>query len=191
MPNDTSDGGRRPSFSQRHGYMDFSSAMQVESLDDRARVDLWNLIVYPKYLDQPYPDRTGMIIWCNHLGLPRHAYRYGDLADRLNTLVFTGGWYEVYDLIEFFASHTSEFKRDEFNADVNRVLKMNRVGYRVVDTVVVPVTSEHEMDAIVSAAETPLINAAEHIRKAIALFAVRDNPNYAKAIQEAMSGAEA
>ena len=185
------DSGRRPSFSQRHGHADFDPVVQVESLDERARTDLWNFLVYPKYIDQTYPATDGKIIWCNHLALPLHAYKQYDLSERLRVLVFSGEWFKVYDLLEFFALYTSDFKREQFNELVNNILAVNRAGYRLLDRSVVPITIKEELATVGAAVESPLSSAAGHIKKAVALFAVRDNPNYAKAVQEAMSGAEA
>jgi hypothetical protein len=191
MPNDIGDGGRVPSFSQRHGYKDFCTAMQVEALDERTRTDLWNMLIYPRYLNQNYPDTDGLVIWCNHLALPRNEYTINHLAGRLDVLLETGEWYEVYDLLEFLVSHTRGSKREETTAIVNNLLALNRAGYRIIDALIVPVTAAEDLESIEAAAASPLTNAAEHIKKAVALFAVRDNPNFAKAIQEATSGAEA
>ncbi|KAA1248226.1 hypothetical protein F0Q45_21770 [Mycobacterium simiae] len=190
MP-DESNRGRRPTFSQRYGYTEFDTVVQLEALNDRTRTDLWNYFVYTKYLDRPYTDKDGLLIWCNHLGLPRHGYQFNDLANRLSTILMQGQWYEVFDLIEFFASNTPDFRRNDLAELVNSILELNRVGYRLTNTSIAPITNATELTAVNTAIESALTNAAGHIKKAVALFAVRDNPNYSKAVQEAMSGAEA
>jgi hypothetical protein len=190
MSNDELEGARSPSFSQRHGYSPYDSVMQIEALDERARIDLWNFVIYPRYLNVRYPDTDGLLIWTGHLGFPRDRYRINELAAKLNDVLHNGEWYEPYDLLEFLLRHTAAQNRQELTQTINDLLALNRAGYRVVDGQVIPITSAEEVESITAAANSPLANARVHMKRALELFAERTNPNFAKVIAEAMSAAE-
>lgn len=178
-------------FSQRYGYTPYREAIQIESLDERTRTDLWNLIIYPRFLNVAYPYLTGELIWIGHFRLQRDQYTPNAVAFQLKRLILEGEWFSVYDLIEFLIRHSRYDKRDDLVDSVNQVLAGNRAGYRVVDGLVVPITTSAEADAVEKAANSPIANARPHIRRSIALLADRDNPNFPKAIQEAILAAEA
>jgi hypothetical protein len=185
------DGARKPSFSQRHGYVEYPTASQVESLDERARTDIWNFLIYPQFVDASYPDVAGLMIWAMHFALPRHQYSINNLAARLEQLIREGEWYAVYDLLEFLVLHYVAHKRTDYAELVNGVLAANRAGYRVVDSRIVPISNADEANTVEAAAHSTLASAGIHIRSALNLFAVREDPNFGKVIHEAMSGAEA
>ena len=191
MSDDEQVGSREPLFSQRHGLAPYKTAMQVEALDERARTDIWNLVIYPRYLNIAYPANTGEFIWIHHLGLQRDLYAPNLLAAKLNHIIHKGEWYEVYDLVEFLIRHTRIDKRETLVTIVNRTLALNRAGYRVVGSLIVPITSNEEIASIAEATKSPLENAREHVNRALQLFAERDTPNFAKVIHEAISAAEA
>lgn len=192
MTEDSADSGRRPRFSQRYGHTPFSTVVQTDSLDERTRTDLWNLLVIPRFIDARLPGVDAEVVWAHHLGFQRD--RYGDMAYRheIHAVIFDRIWYEVMDLLEFLVGSTPEYRgQGEIVELTNAVFALNRVGYRVVESQIVPITDEIEIASVQAAASTPLSNASRHIRRALELFSERDSPNFAKVIQEAMSGAEA
>lgn len=189
--NDGDDGGRAPTFSQRHGYKPFNTEIQIESLNDRTRMDIWNAFVHPLFIAPMTPVVDPEIVWAAHLARERHRYHPSPFEGALHDIVFGHDWYLVYDLLEFLVQSASPHRIEDLQERMNLILAANRAGYRIVDTYFVPISNPAEAAAIETAASSPLREAREHIRRAIALFAVRDNPNFAKAIQEAMSAAEA
>ncbi|MEH3133249.1 MAG: hypothetical protein PGN27_25100 [Mycolicibacterium neoaurum] len=183
------DGGRRPTFSERRGFRPFEPIVQTESLDERTRMDLWNMFVVPKLLEARYMPVEQDVIWAVHLGKDRHHFGETPFYREMRRLVIEGEWYEILDLIEFVVQRTED--RTNLLEQVNFLFTLNRVGYRVIDTQVVPVTSTEEVASVLEAAHSPLESARRHIKRAVELHSVRDNPNYAKVIHEAMSAAEA
>jgi hypothetical protein len=182
-------GPRPPTFSQAHGYVEYPTAIQVKSLDERLRTDIWNYVL-ANYLDQrtanPIPLQE---IWADHLGQPINHYSYGSLFDETQRAVLAGPWYGVYDLIQWLAQNTP-FDYESPSDDLNRILARNRADHRIVERHVVPITDQTEVAAITEAIATASTPAGNHIKNALALFANRDSPNFAKSIQESISAAE-
>ena len=102
--------------------------MQVEALDERTRIDLWNFVVYSRYLDVNYPDLDGQLIWTYHFGFPRDRYGINELASKLNDVLRKGEWYEVYDLLEFLVRHTPAGKRHDLANIINNMLSLIAPG---------------------------------------------------------------
>lgn len=186
----TDNEGRQPSFSQRYGYAPFETTIQVESLNDRARTDLWNFVVYPSLL--AYGNEVSAeVIWTGFFAKALDSYTNAKYSTVLKQLVFEQDWYSVYDLIEYVGSVYPFYSKPEYTKLVNHVLTLNRAGYRIIDEKIAPISHAVEIEAVEAAIDSPFETASSHIRRALALFAVRDNPNFAKVIQEAMSAAEA
>lgn len=183
---------RRFSFSQRAGYTPPPAPLQLESLDDRARNDLWNLL-YNELLNQyqsatPYSLRD---FWWHHFGQPVEQYDARKVATLIKMTITQGNWYEVYDLLEFIADQTPDYYPDLLKL-LNGFLEHNRAGYRIVAGDVVAITDENELQSISTAAAHPAGSPVRtHIEKAVQLFADRDNPQYANSIKESILAVEA
>jgi hypothetical protein len=189
------DVGRRPRFSQRHGYTEYSTATQFESLDDRTRVDLWNHIE-TTYMHQMASNTPVHLrdTWSEYFGHVRSGYKHETARYVAREHVLNeskGKWYEVYDFIEYLSQAAPEHQRRQLDDDFNAVLSLNRAGYRVVGNHVVPITSTVEVASIEQALQRASTPAGQHLQAAVALFAERSNPNYAKVITEAIQAAEA
>jgi hypothetical protein len=186
-------GARPPTFSQRAGHVPYPTEIQHGDLDGRCRTDLWNYII------KVYLNHSGPVafedIWADHYGQPLHEYDYRKLFNRLEQTVRKSAYNYLFDLVEWLVQHTpegySEMRFGTTSEDVNRILARNRAGYRIVDLQVVSITNEAELSAIMTAIATTSTPAAKHLKNALALFANREQPNYAKSIQESISAAEA
>ena len=190
---DEADGGRPPTFSQRYGYSEFSTAIQHRSLDERTRIDVWNVIEL-MFLDATGQFEAlvdGQVVWTNYLGKIWTGYTPKWYRDELWCIVFDEEWYHVCDLIEALAQMTSGDSRDVFVEFTNRQLKLNRAGCRIVGEYVTEITDDGEIASIETALEQSSTEARTHLRNAISLLANREDPNFGKSISESMSAAEA
>lgn len=186
-------GARPPTFSQRAGHVPYPTEIQHGDLDGRCRTDLWNYII------KIYLHNAGPVsfedIWADHYGLPLNDYAYRKLFAQLEQTVRKSAYHYLFDLVEWLVQRTpdgySEMRFGTTSEDINRILARNRAGYRIVDFQVVPITNEAELSSITAAIESTSTPAAKHLKNALALFANRDQPNYAKSIQESISAAEA
>jgi hypothetical protein len=110
-------------------------------------------------------------------------------------------WYEKLDLIEFVlryldhltvsqqAPELSQMKK-AFVKALNFEFERLNYGYRVVDTEVVEITSDAEIETINKAVEDSKDNVKEHLNKAIAHYAERPNPDVRNSIKESISAVE-
>ena len=166
--------------------------MQIESLDDRLRTDLWNVLYrsWFEYNANPYPYSLKGL-WWHHFGLPIEGYNNRELGQTVREAIFEGEWFTAYDLLEYIASQTPDHYPDLVNL-LNNVLEVNRAGYRIVAGQVADITDDTELQAIRdTAAQPPGSPARQHIEKALQLFADRDNPQYANSMKESISAVEA
>ncbi|KBZ59343.1 hypothetical protein K875_04903 [Mycobacterium [tuberculosis] TKK-01-0051] len=166
--------------------------MQLESLDERLRTDIWNLLY--NELFKPYARTAPYSLqsfWWHHFARPAEEYNDGRVASLVRQTIIEGQWYEVYDLLEFIASETPGHSGALLNI-LNAILEVNRAGYRIVAGQVVEITDETELESIRNAAAQPAGSPVrQHIEKAVQLFADRDNPQYANSIKESISAVEA
>ena len=187
-------GARPPTFSQRYGFTDYPIAIQHRSLDDRTRVDLWNLIE-AQFLNFTEPLVDPLIIWAGYLGRVASQYSLSAYNTALEEIVFRQDWYRVYDLIQELVQSTDN---NPYRSDrkplitwFNRILTFNRAGCRIVDDVVTEITDEAEMKAIEDAIASASPESRTHIKNALILLANRDDAQYAKSISESISAVEA
>jgi hypothetical protein len=103
----------------------------------------------------------------------------------------------VYNLIQWITQNTIQWPPQSAPSDYpspsddfNRILARNRADHRIVERNVVAITNETELAAMTGAIGTAPTPASNHIKNALALFANRDSPNFAKSIQESISAAE-
>jgi len=182
---------RRLTFSQRKGLTPTPEPVQLKSLDERLRNDLWNVMFHQLF--KPFAQTAPYQLinfWWHHFGWAAEDFADARLAYAVKEVISKGEWYEVYDLLEFIASETPDYYQN-FIRTLNSVLELNRAGYRIVASEVVEITDETELQAIRDAVAQPAGSPArQHIEKAIRLFANRDNPQYANSIKESISAVE-
>jgi hypothetical protein len=103
-------------------------------------------------------------------------------------------WWELYEFIEDMDRYarlsgeaTTQWKRA-----MDSFLEGEGSPYRFVNGRLAPITSDHEVSAIDTAAghAKPFDVASAHIRKAVEKFADRIKPDYENAVKEAVSGVE-
>lgn len=193
MSDEVDDGSRRPTFSQLHGYTEYSNAIQHQSLNERTRTDLWNVIelMFMDATGRFKPLVDGEVVWTRYLGNIWTGYSSQRYRDALWRIVFDEEWYRVYDLIEALVRMSPDDPDDMFVEIVNGQLKLNRAGCRVVGQHVTEITADADIASVETAIVQASAEARTHLRNAISLLANRDNPNFGKSINESMSAAEA
>jgi hypothetical protein len=180
-------------FSQRQGFTPVPEPVQLEGIDERLRIDLWNVIYHRLFKSgaNPFPYNLRNM-WWQHFGRKTYEYEGREflLASAVEDTVLLGEWFAVYDLLEYIASDAPD--HDQSFVDLlNGVLAFNRAGYRIVGGQVVEITDETELQAIRDTAAQPSGSPArQHIERALRLFADRDNPQYANSIKESISAVE-
>lgn len=192
----------RLSFSQRMGLTPKEFPLQVDSLDDATRMDIWNAF----YQSFDSLNRPGHIwsmvssnrvfcetVWANFFKNDlSKLYDSRKLVEQIRACCITDKWYMVLDLCEFVIQIPTEESK-KFGKNVNMVFKNDNVTYRVIGTEISPITDDQEIQAIKTAMALPdkLSGARTHISTALQLLSDRKNPDYRNSIKESISAVEA
>lgn len=195
-------------FSQRYGHVPVRSALQTGEIDDGLRNRLWNLIRGSFFgMAPPFRGAAGDFlyattdadsvfknIWHNYLKRTVESIgnSYFDALNSVKTYFVTCQWYEVYDFVEFLSETTVGLFKNQFVDAVNKVLKEEMSGYRLVSGHIVQITSEEEIAAIQQALTLPdsLKPVREHLSQSLTLLSDRKSPDYRNSIKESISAVE-
>jgi hypothetical protein len=197
-----------PLFSQRKGIKPIKNAVQVESMDDDLRNNLWNALsmnffdqIRGEFLDARPPIRDLLAaIWTGYFKVPLDTRpEWGDDAyRRVREYFFKCKWNEVYDFLEFVAKvyddgDPQESRKHAFIEDCNTTMEAEVSGYRFVEMEIAPITSNEEITAIEQALEASnsLQAVKSHLARALAFLSERKSPDYPNSVKESISGVEA
>ena len=185
------------SFSERHGYSEPRS-LQLEDMDDDLRNSLWNVC------HQNFPEDIRrrmhpmyMHIWVNFLKKPAdeldtHTFLEGNAP--IKQCFLSGFWVRIYDLVEFVVQAPTSIINDSQHTDLvaefNMVLEREHAAFRIVDGLVIPITSKEEIESIETASNAPFDSVKKHIHQALVLLSDRENPDYRNSIKESISAVE-
>src|SRR6516165_7684303 len=181
-------------FSERYGHAQVRSVLQTNDIDQALRNRLWNVICstffekVPKsqhnpsnFLStQPFLGPLFLALWHDYFKTPIDAIgdSYIKSFGILREYFFKCPWHEVYDLIEFLTAHAGAHRQPGFVSSINKILKQELAGYRLVSGKIVQITAEEEIAAIEEALAVPdsLKPVREHLKQALALLADKKNP---------------
>ncbi len=198
-------------FSERHGYRQVKTALQVESMDDDLRSGLWSALkttlwtgahfvhgISPGYfLEDPLNrqlKRISHALWLDYFKSPVDELpsRWDEAEGFFRNYFFKSLWHEAYDFIEFVAARwPAEDAAAEFRNAYNRVLEREVAGYRFVGDQMTPIIDKVEVEAIEDAVETADEAVAAHLSRAIELLSDRQQPDYRNSMKESISAVEA
>ena len=197
---------RYQSFGERVGAVS-TLALKNDEVPQSLRNAVWNLSA-PLFQQRHYGQMPPIV----HAGeflkrmaldkswlLPDPDYRYRpDEAERqLRTLLTDpnkSAWHEVYEYLESFYrwANSKTLNQSTWEASVDAVLFQHRSLYRFTNHLLAEIASEEESVAVEQAAQLggKYTHAAEHIGKALTLFAARPEPDYENVAKEAASAVE-
>lgn len=195
----------RLSFSQRMGITPAEPPLQVDSLDQTTKMDIWNSIHlffystirkdYERIEEQPsevYCFCSRLWMYSLHKDLSQLDYP-SELETEIQRYIFSkkSTWYQILDLCEDILQESVVFNTF-FHQALNQTFIRCHVGYRVVGNEICPITSETELQAIDSALNLPdtFAGARKHLQTALQLFSDRENPDYRNSIKESISAVE-
>lgn len=206
-------------FSQRMGLEPIPdrAVLQTRTIDNRLKHDLWNAFYGFIFNQLPveYSNFIGggsyIVDWgedlidelmdeldleCFDKTIDGRDYRVSNSQEALkHYFIKKANWSCIYNFIEFFCN-ASSFPR--YNASIqadyieecNRVLQKNCSGFRIIDNLVTPITTESEIASIEEAVKSPYEYANQHLHSALAKLSNRDNPDYRNSIKESISAVE-
>lgn len=141
-------------------------------------------------------------IWTDFMNqrVTNFSLKYTDVISYIEDGTFS--WYEVLDLIEFSIRYFSTIKKeyplerdliyvlDAFIPCLNSEFKRLNFAYRIVDNIVVEITSKTEIKNIENAINNSSEKIKAHLKSALSLYAKRPAPDYRNSIKEAISAVE-
>jgi hypothetical protein len=185
-------------FSQRNGLTKAPEALRPEAMPDDLRNTLWNAIasVIDSRLDPAYITES---YWRDYVKQPIDS-RPAGAWDVFKRDFLSADYAGVYDRVEFLLEHIDDTwvkvlgKRfGKLAKAINWALERELAAYRLVNGLIVPVTSQQEVDALDEALSLtgPFSGAQTHIASALAHLSSRQNPDYRNSIKESISAVEA
>ncbi len=177
-------------------------------MDDDLRNSLWNCVdrfmfdgheVLQMYVSRPdaYLSTLLMMIWKNLFKKPVDTIPiyFEDSKKYIRQYFFKADYLEVYDFLDFLASHLDKIDKIEFTDSCNTVLQNELSGYRFNSSNLCPITNSNELkelsDAIRSARKLPQDGVFQHLGASLQFLSDRKNPDYRNSIKESISAVEA
>lgn len=195
-------------FSQRIGITPVAKAIQINSMDNELRNQLWSLIYlcFIKAFDKSVRDRNisgeyqlYQLLWYKFFKYPVDSIpRYSEeTQSAIREEFFKFEWFQVYDFIDFLAkTKFQQVNYEEFRLNVNGVLERESSAYRFIDDIICPITNEIEINTIEESFEltkeyTALEGANIHLNSALEKLSDKKSPDYRNSIKESISAVEA
>jgi len=190
-------------FSERNGIIKAKDSIQIDSIDSDLKNGLWNAVqicyldkVGTQYIHDSRYQTFLKSIWHNFFKLPLDTMDdwYRDTRRYIRTWFFDCAWYEIYDFIEFISTISSPTQPEEFIKFCNKLFEKELSGYRFINNIIAPITSELEVEeidtAIKNSEDNALVGVKTHLDNALRMIADRESPDYRNSIKESISAVE-
>ena len=196
-------------FSERYGYAKPSEVLIREDMPLHIQNAICNCLDNLSIVfDQTGRLSTGKeyialerYLWINFLN--KRVKDFDDEKTNVTTAFINCNnhhWYEKLDLLEFILQYL--FERDKtyyyyqpvskfFIEQLNKEFERLNFAYRVVNKLIVEITSKEEIATIENTLEDSTDNIRMHLSKALELYAKRPEGDYSNSIKESISAVEA
>lgn len=200
-------------FSERFGYREPRTILQLSDMDQRLRNRIWTEICSVTFdhfrtfvSDDDFSKAVSRTIQSDFFGLPSDEINAYSLKFRehIKTKYMALPWHEVYGFVEFLCDCNVGFSKKQGSIQVwispagllSRVapiLEQEKSGYRFLGTKLIKISDKIEMEEIqqTSAADGMFSSVGEHIRTAANHYSNRETPDYRNSIKESISAVEA
>jgi hypothetical protein len=149
-----------------------------------------------QYLSNTHYHTFFKNLWHNFFKLPLDTLdNWRDSTKlQLREWFFNWEWFEIYDFIESISKTESPTNNEKFRLFCNNVLEKEISGYRFINGLIAPITSESEINEIDTAIENAgnknLTGVKTHLESALRKLSDRDTPDYRNSIKESISAIE-
>jgi hypothetical protein len=186
-------------FSVRNGFQAPRSVFQLAELDAPTRMRLWNVLALVR---RAYQTRShGLLItfteavWAGHFEKALDEFPPdGRVWALVKDSILRSELNEVFDVLEFFskALNLGDASVSSYRQQINQTFEKYLVGFRFMDTEIVPLDSETDTNAVSAAlSDTNKLPAARHhLGRALELLSDRESPDYPNSIKESISAVE-
>jgi hypothetical protein len=188
-------------FSFRNKITTPDNTIQLETASKDLRIGIWNVLeihLWKKYqsdyLDTDAEFKSLFIqLWVSYFkfNLNTLSNLWRNTYTTISRKFSEFEWYEIYNFIEFVLANSPMwvYQEDLIN-DLNEVLQREFSGYRVIDNLVVQITSESEINEISEAIEGSSSSSKTHLQTALKLLSDKKRPDYRNSIKESISAVE-
>lgn len=178
--------------------------LQVGTMNDALRNSLWNVLLMTFDATGSRSDCWKEAAWSLAFGffkeptdsLPHYAYEF---REWVKSRYYKLQWYEIYNLVQFLSPQVerltkARIKRDQYEKFVNGILTQEVAGYRFINGIIEPISSEAEVkaveDALAASNRVGLEAIHAHLTKSLDLLGQKPKPDHHNAIKEAISAVE-
>lgn len=199
----------RGGFSDRMGIKPENAEIQINNLDHRTRVALINKITALLGFVKEF-NGSDTLIYSFYVRLMSEVYlepikHYGsylfsddekEMLSAISNTISTDTYDSVLTLVEFIANFFEKASKEyaiplEIYPRFNDIFQKEYVGYRFIDSKIVPISDNQEAEEIENALEVGFDNVHKHLGKAMLLLSDRDKPDYENSIKESITAVEA
>ena len=197
----------RGGFADRNNIHPVNTTMQYESLDDRSRIALVNIInaLYNATFENVMGYEKQTSFWraiLTEVYSLQIDFKTGITYDEdkvfeiINSTIYEDDYSNVLSLVEFIVRLLSkeavnQYKKYDVYSILNKTFEKEFIGYRFVEGYIVRITSEIERNQIEEALTIKRNKVDEHLKKALQLLSDRECPDYENSIKESISAVEA
>lgn len=186
------------SFSQRYSLAPIKE-IQINDMDTVLFNRLWN-IFYSEECSKNILDTFGVInvveylldcFGCTYTKPYNISIKDGNIR-KLKKFLDDSEWYVTYDWLEKYVDYSrSGSERNYLENKINKVLIEEKAGYRMIEGLITPITSELELSSLSKSMSTKFEPVNTHLKKALELYSRREKPDYENSIKESISAVEA
>lgn len=188
----------RNGFSDRMQIKPINRQFQIKDLDERTRVAIINKCHLAFSLFEQTAPRASVLLRYDILKdvYGQEVNDFSTVDDRTIRMIITttireDDYDDVLTVIEYLVKKMDGNIKPRFYAKAfNEVFEQEYVGYRFVDTNIVPITATEETAAIEEALSSPYDEVSAHLAKATGFIADRKKPDYENAVKESISAVE-
>jgi hypothetical protein len=187
-------------FSQRNNHVPVRTMTQLTDFDTPTRNAMWSVLAVARSHAEDQYDASEKLayftqmLWMRHLELPiDEAPYYAVGFAQMKKIFLEGSYIQVFDLVEFLLlAAPRSFGIEDLSDLWNQAFEKYKVGYRIIDGLVVQIDTDVEVQAVETALEDaqPYEGARYHLAQALKLLADRENPDYPNSVKESLSAVE-
>lgn len=202
----------RGGFSDRNSIKPISTVIQYEDFLPETRVifynslvDMINFQILSQSFDKELVAKAIATDLFNEV-YDRWVHSFDKVLEAIKDVMLHNDYDEVLTTIEYICSliyesyehYNNRHGYDWFYSssyknvydEMNNLFENEYVGYRFVNSLIVKITNEKEIESIVNASSTPFRKINESISKAISFISVNGKHDYKNAIKESVSAVE-
>lgn len=202
----------RGGFSDVQGISPYNTIIQTTEFDNDTRTTLSNRVhaLLEYYFDGPGAyDHFGNYVgekqeksFCKAIlndvfhkrNMVQNGYEHNwhVIYEDIHRVIAKAVYNEVLDIVGYCCRWVSRNYElgDAVYRLFNEVFEHEYIGYRFLESQIVPITDETELGAVGTACENPIEGCRKQIQKAVSFLSDREHPDYKNCIKESISAVE-